>query len=482
VLGYINAKRYPHVRLHMQNFRLRSLVQPPEAEIELNSNELELASSPCLSSLRLRYCWLDDGGYANYNEQAVIDMVAGGAPNLQAVYISREANGNGPWFLLAWQRQRRREWRRSMLFPARPIGIRGSLRTLDIYEQNSTKSLMRWSEATDFSKLRELMIHSEVDREALLWLTTSCRFTALEKLALNLEPIDPDGTPEHPSDAIDDLLLSLNPLTSLRLVGFFGPQTISLVLSHHGHQLRYLLLSFTEPLSETDLAQGRADFATVPLLHDLRQSCPLLEELSLCMLRSRGDASEVAIYRAIGQIPSLRKVHLSILCPQPFTWDGTSFEAFVDLCDQDQQIDANSSHLLESAFVNLAMDEKLARSIFRVISTAKPLYAQPLECLELRINPLEGHGDYTTSTLIDILRYIARSWVCSRRLRDDEPHQCYLTEYDTQNILDREEAEEYEELPSLGDSQYAQAFCRVWPKGREGDWKKEWHSFPLRED
>jgi hypothetical protein len=305
VLGYINAKRYPHVRLHMQNFRLQSLVQPPQAEIELNSNELELASSPCLTSLRLRYCWLDDGGYADYNEQAVIDMVAGGAPNLQDVYITREENGSGPWFLLAWQRQRRREWRRNLLFPAMPIGAQGSLKTLDIYEQNSTKSLTRWSEATYFSKLQNLTIHNEVDKEALLWLKNSCRFTALDKLALNLGSADPDGPPEHSSDAIDDLLLSLNPLTSLRLVGFFLSRTISLVLSHHGHHLRRLLLSSTEPLSETLLDQGRADLATVPLLHSLRESYPLLEELSLCMLCSKGDASEVAIYRAIGQIPSL---------------------------------------------------------------------------------------------------------------------------------------------------------------------------------
>jgi hypothetical protein len=347
---------------------------------------------------------------------------------------------------------------------------------------------MRWSEATDFSKLRDLMIYSEIDREALLWLKTSCRFTALDRLALNLGSMDPDGTPDHSSDAIDDLLLSLNPLTSLRLVGFFEPRTISLVLSHHGQRLRCLLLSSTEPLSESYLAQGRADLATVPFLHSLRQSCPLLEELCLCMLRSKGDASEVAIYRAIGQIPSLRKVHLSTLCPQPFTWDRTSFEEFVDLCDQDQDqdqdqdLDTNTSHLLESAFVNLAMDEKLAHSIFRIISTAKPLYTQPLECLELRINALQELGDYTTSSLIDILRYIARSWVCNRSLRDDEPHKCYSTEYDTQDVLDREEAEEWEELSTLANSQYAQAFRQVWPKGREGDWKRGWQSFALQED
>lgn len=249
------------------------------------------------------------------------------------------------------------------------------LETLEIVAKDSTKSLIRWSKATDFSKLQSLIVHSQVDTEALLWLTNSCRFSALDTLALCLDSINSDEPLGHLSDAIYSLLLSINPLQSLKLVGIFQFRTIPLVLGHHGRRLRRLLLSCTEPLCESDLKQGRADFATVPLLHDIRQSCPFLEEISLCMLRSKGDTSEVAIYRAIGKISSLRKVHLSVICPQSLTWDRVSCQEFADLCNRSQEMDANTSHLLENALINLAMDEVLAHSIFRVISTAKPLNA-----------------------------------------------------------------------------------------------------------
>lgn len=99
-------------------------------------------------------------------------------------------------------------------------------------------------------------------------------------------------------------------------------------------------------------------------------------------------------------------------------------------------------HLLDSALVNLALDKRLAHSIFHVISSAKPLYAQPLECLKLRINALQEFGGFTTYTLVDILRYIARSWMCERSLRDDKPQECYSKEYNTQEVLEREEAEQ----------------------------------------
>lgn len=117
------------------------------------------------------------------------------------------------------------------------------------------------------------------------------------------------------------------------MVGKLKARTISLILKHHGHRLKCLLLSSTEPLAENNKAHGRGDFATVPFLRNLRQSCVVLEEIFLGMFRSKGDASEVTIYRALRQISSLRKVHLSILCPQTFTWDKVSFDNFIDLCN-----------------------------------------------------------------------------------------------------------------------------------------------------
>jgi hypothetical protein len=225
----------------MQTFMLQSLRQPPEAKIELDLNELELAASPRLSSLTIQYFDLDEEGFANYNEQAVMDMVAGGAPNLREVHIFREASANSPWLLLAWRKQRQ-QWRRENIFPAMPTCVQGSLKTLEIVAKDSAKSLMRWSEATDFARLQSLIVHSQVDTEALLWLTNSCRFSALDTLALCLDSVASVEPLNRLTDAVDGLLLSLRPLNNLKLVGYLKSRTIPLVLSHHGHHLQRLLL------------------------------------------------------------------------------------------------------------------------------------------------------------------------------------------------------------------------------------------------
>lgn len=134
---------------------------------------------------------------------------------------------------------------------------------------------------------------------------------------------------------------------------------------------------------------------------------------------------------------------------------------------------------LDDTVINLAMDEALARSIYRVMSKAKPLYTPPLECLKLQMNVLRECGTLDSHKLLELLRYIARSWVCSRGLRDDELHQCSVRVYDEKEETDRQEAEQYDELPNMNDLHYAQALCRVWPRCREREWTKEWHSFPL---
>lgn len=338
---------------------------------------------------------------------------------------------------------------------------------------------MRWGEATNFSKLRSLTVHSPIDVEALRWLTTHCRLSSLDNLALNVDCPDRDVPDEDISNAMDDLLRSLRPLKSLKIVGLIQPRSISLTTEHHGRYLRRLLLSSTESLSEHHMEQGRADFATVPFLHELKENCPRLKELALRMIRSKGDANEVAIYRAIGKISSLRKIHLSVLCSEPLTWDTTVYEQFEAAYDDSTDLDQEMKHRLDDALMNSAMDETLARSIFQVMSKAKPLYAPPLECLELRMNVLREWPTISSHKLLEFLRYIARSWICNRGLHDDGPHQCSVRVYDKKEELDRQESERYDELPNMNDLHYAQALCRVWPKCKEREWTKEWHSFPL---
>lgn len=96
VLDYINQKVFPKVRLHIENFRLNGIYQPPGVTIGLNPQELKVATSPCLHSLKMRYTNLDESGFVNYNEQAVIDMVAGAAPNLRKIHMFWQTGGSSP--------------------------------------------------------------------------------------------------------------------------------------------------------------------------------------------------------------------------------------------------------------------------------------------------------------------------------------------------------------------------------------------------
>ncbi|KAH0363963.1 hypothetical protein KCU65_g7028, partial [Aureobasidium melanogenum] len=387
ILDYINQKAFPKVRLHIENFRLNGIYKPPEVTIGLNPQELKVATSPCLHSLKMRYTNLDESGFVNYNEQAVIDMVAGAAPNLRRIHMFWQRGGSSPWHLLAFYKPKQ-PWRRDIHFPGSPTSSTGSLETLEIVSEDPSRSLMRWGEVTDFSKLRSLTVHSPIDVEALRWLTTRCRLSSLDNLALNVDYSDRDLPDEDTSNAMDDLLRSLRPLKSLKLVGLIEPRSISLAIEHHGRYLRRLLLYSTELLSEHHMQQGRADLATVPFLHELKENCPHLEELALRMIRSKGDVNEVATYRAIGEISSLRKIHLSVLCSEPLTWNTTVYEQFEAAYDDSADLDHQMEARLDDALINLAMDETLARSIFQVMSKAKPLHAPPLECLELRMNVL----------------------------------------------------------------------------------------------
>lgn len=165
VLMPIEEQVFPRVRLHVRNFRLNGIFKPPEVTIKLSPGELAAATSPCLHSLTMSYTNLDESGLVNYNEQAVVDMVAGAAPIIRKIHLFWMTGGSSPWLLLAWY-EPKQQWRRETHFPATPTKIKGSLETLEIVSQDSAQSLMRWGEATDFSKLRNLMVHSSVNAQA----------------------------------------------------------------------------------------------------------------------------------------------------------------------------------------------------------------------------------------------------------------------------------------------------------------------------
>jgi hypothetical protein len=388
VLKYLHTS-LPQCRLHMRNFSLQSLVQPPQVPIELSPHELELATSPCLYSIAMRYDYMDDSGYANYNESAIMDMAAGLAPNLRDISLLRERCGSTPW-LVAGLRVPRQKWHRSLI--SAETAQRAAVQCLELITSTSFNSLKTWSTVTDFSVLRSLKVHYHLTSSELRWLTDNCQFGSLESLVIKPE-LDAEDTMEELADATESFLLSLPPLRELKLAGTYQQRIVHLVINHSGAVLRKLHLPRVDDDEPTSVPEPSSPgFANPELLQAIQQECPVLEDLSLCMLRSQGDGREVAIYRGLGAISSLRKIHLSIYCSQPLLWDMELVEAMDDSDSSTTPAEEDKANEIDDALMDLAMDDSLARSIFRTISAAKPTHAAPLECLTLRVDALKSHG------------------------------------------------------------------------------------------
>jgi hypothetical protein len=477
VLKYLHTS-LPQCRLHMRNFSLRSLTQPPQVPIKISSHELELATSPCLYSIAMRYDYMNDG-YANYNESAIMDMAAGLAPNLREIRLLWESCGSTPW-LVAGLRVPRQKWHRSLI--SGDTAQRAALQCLDLVTHMSFNALKTWSTVTDFSVLRSLKVHYFLTPSELRWLADNCRFGSLDTLVISPE-MDTEDTMEELADATESFLLSLPPLRELKLAGTYQQRTVHLILDHSGNVLRKLHLPLVHDDEPTSFPKPSSPgFANPDFLAAIQQKCPVLEDLSLCMLRSQGDGREVAIYRELGAISSLRKIHLSIYCSQPLLWDEELVRAMNDSDSSTTPAGEDKANEIDDALMDLAMDDPLARSIFRTISAAKPTHAAPLECLTLRVDALKSHGGglNSSSNLIHLLHYVGHSWICTGTLRDDRPHQCLLEEYDPEDKLDRDWMEESGELAEIVDVKFASALHRVWPDIPSENWKNEWHSFPLQ--
>ena len=158
-------------------------------------------------------------------------------------------------------------------------------------------------------------------------------------------------------------------------------------------------------------------FANPDFLYTLQRKCPVLEDLSLRIFRSQGDADEVAIYRGLDNIPTLRKIHLSIYCSQSLFWDEEILEDISLVNSSALSESMGNVSEVDNALIDLAIDGTLAKSVFHTISAAKCIYAIPLECLTLRVEAFGAQGGWGSRyDLIKLLQYIGHSWTCTGTL------------------------------------------------------------------
>lgn len=436
--------------LDMLSFSLRSLSRPPTELLALEAHELALATSPLLRSLCLRSA-------GNYNWEAIMEMAAGGAPNLQSAALLYESSGSER-ANLQYIGMRRQPWRHDII-PRQSGTTRGKLTSLELCARDTPEVLKEWSTKTDFSALHTLKIHWGMDATIFRWLTVACRWKKLKTLVITPEE-DNNSTLEDLYAATQAFLRCIPPLRSLKLTEDYDEATLQVALQCHGPTLRQLLLT----------GKSKAWLVSIDIIELIHQHCPVLEELYIPVARYAGGHPEVAVYRALGRLPAVKRLYLTFHQTNVNLPLDSSYHECSDPTDLD----------VRAALINFAVDEKLAKLIFETISFSKQPGLPLLEYLELRAEDVHtpDRRGYELSTVFEYLR---RSWTCKRSPRDDFPvHECLAQESDPEEVLDREAEEQAGKYDFDLSSRYEPIFRSIWPG--DGRWKDEWYSLPLTQD
>lgn len=196
----------------------------------------------------------------------------------------------------------------------------------------------------------------------------------------------------------------------------------------------------------------------------------MIEELTITIPRTKGDAQEVAIYRALGSMTKLQTVRLSLDFPSSIPPDKNV------LISNDPRFDELEAEpfsvggtpigrglhdgRIRDDMINRAVDETLARSIFEMISSAKERSRYPVKHLELtsrhtlmfRIRNMYLMEFRLVQTLIE------REWLLDRNPRDEIRNDILVTPRGSYYDATRGRT-----LPHRLDLGLEAVFRRVWP-------------------
>ncbi|RYP20714.1 hypothetical protein DL765_002664 [Monosporascus sp. GIB2] len=403
---------HPNCRLYVRHFYLRSLVQSRAQLHDIDPDEFELVTSPCLYGIVAPYHGYDSNGKLCFSEEAVLQIVAGLAPRL--AYVTMLASHPGDSMeLRAAYRMSRPAWpgfRAGVANPShearskRPVGRLLHLRLGGDFT-TYPRTLEKLSARTDFSKLRGLEVRALSTSLAALRrlhdMALGGMLCSLDKLCLNASPSNL-GELEDMDEATSHILSALHPLTELDLAGTIGERTFRALCDHHGHSIRKLRFVPDRP------------GLSWPQMQQLRHRCPGLRSATLLTQRTGSDRDEVNIYRTLGQFRHLERINLHFCC-EPSPKSAGSRES-----------------ALRAVFVNSAIDASLALSIFRTISesggTQGATRTSPLRLLKLldSLRSVDSVGPGFTG----VLRWLHRRWICERSVRDDRPDEVRVREID----------------------------------------------------
>jgi hypothetical protein len=476
-------KQHPSCRLHHLTFRFRTLLWGVPYPYEM-----ELATSPSLYRVNVVYTDQDSDADFDYNADAVMELAAGLAPNLKEVTI-REIHSP-----LASSRRsfRRPPWQG---LPGYSREMVGSLTSLSVF-QAWRDVLQNWAKYTDFTKLQHLRIgngHREtslgVPGEEMEWTAQNISFSSLKTLCIDLDRRDDTHEKPNYCDNVINFFQSLKPLEGLSIHGPMEPRMLKVVLTHHGLTLKKLSMV---PLESTS---NMRDQRQIPLtftedrVMQIQALCPVLENLTIPVCRDKSSASEAAIYRRFSEMASLRFLFLILDCA---TWridrDPTYYPQFEG---EDDQVLISAIHYcvvkrghLRDHFINSAVDEGLARSIWMKITQNK--IGKRLERLKLWTKGAFRTGNVGYGVPDEFTKSTACSWLIERSPRDDRG------EVTVKELMQRAREEQRRYVPSAehrdpnatGQDKFIkeviEIFESIWPpKPDSRDY--DWASFPLQD-
>ncbi|KAH0439721.1 hypothetical protein CcaCcLH18_02831 [Colletotrichum camelliae] len=478
---------HPRCRLHLRNFHLHSIVDKPihvpVPDAEETAHELRLASSPCLYSLRYSYAF-NYGSYEEWNNgvlepnpnnihnSAVMRIVTKMAPNLKRVHLRPASDSSSqPFPLEPWK-------------AAKKISLTQSPASLTSIEMDqalcvSEELIKSWRESTDMSLLRVLKL-TKLEVPALRELA-KCILPSLVHLNISLPFVDSRPYWEVVAEALRGIspnlvAFKLGGLSSqIPLESFLGPCLRTLDVATHNSRV----------FKEKDILE-------------VAEQSPLLECLTLRILRRKGDASEVASYRALGKFKRLRDLTITLVVrPPPITratliemdvQDMSGFEREIwrvtenKVPKRHQHRPGFTMRDLKAAVINSAVDAQLVRSIVDVISAAKQRSAAVcLECLRVDVTGYDqfkmDNQDDAENPFGEYCSLIGLPWVAKRHVNsEDRADYSVLPGRDKKDIFRNDKAP-LEEAGGI----FLYLVEMLWPRAAPTTdiVGRAWHSFPL---
>lgn len=462
----------PNCRLHMKTFGIRCL-----HEDHPDPHEFAIAKSPCLHSVCVAHDTHFPPTGEDDSEDAVMKYIVGLAPNLKEVStISVRKRYRRTDHRPGWQNFKELDFKQESV-----------LRFLQVLDLDGSFGipLGEWLESTDLTTLKTVRYHQQITLTQILHMRLEFNFRVLTTLGLHL--LDPPSPRDREMYQLElgSFLKELLSLQCLELVGEVTRAVFLVVLQVTTPSLRKLCL-----LHHKDLPR-RGFIETDDDVKRIGGSFPCLEELILNITRSRGNAHEVAIYQALGSMPKLRSLSLTLdvskSCQGPRPEPGRPFPLPLSLPlsspndatfdDYDRQtFDGmpfyRNGHVRD-LFINSAIDSSLACAIFHKMSAVQPTQTSLLGFLQLQ-SCIRGT---LTPDLRSIAAHLSRSWTVKRAVDQDK--------FDTVIAIEekRDVNEDEASLQPRLNGRIGEIFRRIWPEKKKGsDWREDWKSYPLCED